>query len=51
MEPNNKLQSESRPERPKSGWLDYSFLKKENFWIAVVVILIVVGFVFGNNFV
>ena len=51
MDPNNDLESESRPARQRHGWIDYipnvrSLLRTQNFWAAVVVILILVVIVF-----
>ena len=49
MDPNDKLQSESRPTRPRSNWLDYPFLRNQNFWIAVAVVLILVALLSGGG--
>ena len=48
MDPNNDLESESRPARQRHGWLDY-IPRTPNFVAAVVVILILVALFSGGG--
>ncbi len=48
MEPNDKLKSDSRPARQTLGWLDY-VPRNQNFWVAVVVFLILVALLSGGG--
>ena len=48
MDPNNDLESESRPAQQKHGWVDY-IPRNQNFWAAVVVILILVALLSGGG--
>jgi hypothetical protein len=48
MDPNNDLESESIPTQQRHGWIDY-IPKSQNFWAAVVVILILVALFSGGG--
>ena len=48
MDPNHDLESESRPARQRHGWL-YYIPRNQNFWVAVVVILILVALFSGSG--
>ena len=48
MDPNHDLESESRPAQQRHGWLDY-IPRNQNFWAAVVVILILVALLSGGG--
>ena len=48
MDPNHNLESESRPAQQKHGWVDY-IPRNQNFWAAVVVILILVALLSGGG--
>ena len=48
MDPNHNLKSESRPARQMHGWLDY-VPRNQNFWVAVVVVLILVALLSGGG--
>ena len=48
MDPNNDLESESIPAQQRHGWIDY-IPKSQNFWAAVVVILILVALFSGGG--
>ena len=48
MDPNNDLENESRPAQQKHGWLDY-IPRNQNFWVAVVVVLILVALLSGGG--
>ena len=54
MDPNNDLESESIPAPQRHGWIDYipnvrSLLRTQNFWAAVVIILILVALFSGSG--
>ena len=48
MDPNNNLESESRPAEQRHGWIDY-IPRSRNFWAAVMVILILVALFSGGG--
>ena len=48
MNPSNDLESESIPAQQRHGWIDY-IPRSQNFWAAVVVILILVLLFSGSG--
>ena len=48
MDSNYDLKSESRPAQQRHGWVDY-IPRNQNFWVAVVVVLILVALLSGGG--
>ena len=48
MDPNQDLESESRSAQQRHGWVDY-IPRNQNFWVAVVVVLILVALLSGGG--